>query len=61
MTIIIVKSALAEELQQRLEKFTFMKDVVGDQGEEISLENPQKNITNIIGVSAKRGEKSEIN
>jgi hypothetical protein len=38
-----------------------MKDVVGDQGEEISLENPQKNITNIIGVSAKRGEKSEIN
>ena len=61
MTIIIVKSALAEELQQRLEKFTFMKDVVGDQGEEISLENLQKNITNIIGVSAKRGEKSEIN
>ena len=37
-----------------------MKELVVNDG-EMTLDHLQKNITSIIGVSAKRGEKSEIN
>ena len=38
-----------------------MQGILGHSDKEMSLDHLQKNISNIIGISAKRGEKSDIN
>ena len=59
MTITIVKAALTEDLQAMLEHATYMEEVIKTEA-EMSLEMLQKYTSMIIGVSAKRGELTEI-
>ena len=59
MTITIVKAALTEDLQMMLEQSKYMEEIIITNA-EMSLEILQKHTNMIIGVSAKRGEISEI-